>query len=608
MLKGIKTILHWIARLLEGLRLALTAVVIGLIVGGLAALFWESTPTVPEQSVLVIELSGKLVDEGGVSSDTVLSLARGNDPETRLRDVIDALRLAQNDERSGADMMRVEGVQSAGLASLHEIGVAMDRFKASGKRISVWSTSYSQKQYAVAAHASAVYMHPMGQVSLKGLASSRLYWGDALRALGVTVHVFKAGTYKSAPESMVLNAPSKDALKADRYWIEDEWRQLRGDIESARGLMPGAVDKLIEHYVERLEKAQGDTSRLAHAENLIDGIVTRDEMRRLVLESKAGSAKNDEPVLLDYLDYLDAVQTHGSGGKHVAVITLEGEIKDGADGPGMAGERGVIGRIRAAAKDPSVAAVVMRINSPGGSAVASELIRRELELVREAGKPVVASLGDTAASGGYWVALAADRIIADPMSLTGSIGVFGMVPTFERSMQKLAIGSGGVATTWMADAEDPTRALKPEYERMLELSVARTYRDFTNLVHKSRKLSPEKVASLGEGRVYTGAQAVACGLADTLGGLQDAVDWAADKAGVSAADVLYFSREPSRFSMLLTRLLYSLGIEPSSAVDPLWESLKSLIPVRNAQGVLRVLSLVSAPEKPYALVEWSMPE
>ena len=252
-------------------------------------------------------------------------------------------------------------------------------------------------------------------------------------------------------------------------------------------------------------------------------------------------------------------------GKRIAVVTIEGEIKDGGDGPGMTGERDAVRRIRAVRESPDYAALVVRIDSPGGSPVASELIRRELELVKKAGKPVVASFGDYAASGGYWVALGADTIVTDPMSITGSIGVFGMMPTFEKAISRLSLGTGGVATSPLADAMNPLKSVTPEYGKMMELSVARIYRDFISLVAKGRKMDEQKVAALAQGRVFTGRQAIDMGLADTLGGLDVALAKAAEMANVPGAQAEFIERDGSGLSVMVMRLMRRAMVETGFA-------------------------------------------
>lgn len=561
MLKVLKTC--W--RGLDFLRRLTLNLVFLLILGAIVfAFFYEKPVSVPNNAVLLVTLSGQVVEEDDFDGQgTFSSMVDGSDSFTRLRDVTRALSLAAEDKRIAAVHFRVQDLQKAGLASLREIGAAMDRVKATGKKITVWSTGYSQIQYAVAAHANEVFVHPMGGVMLKGLSGTRLYWGSALKELGVTVHVYRAGDYKSAPEIFVRSEPSKESLAADRFWMKDIWWQYTANIESSRGLMPGAVDKVIATYPELLEKAQGDMSRVALDQSLIDSVHTADEVID-ILRTRMGWKSATEERLLDYRLYLEAAETVPSG-KRVAVVTIEGEIKDGGDGPGMTGERDAVQRIRAVRESPDYAALVVRIDSPGGSPVASELIRRELELVKKAGKPVVASFGDYAASGGYWVALGADTIVTDPMSITGSIGVFGMMPTFEKAIDRLSLGTGGVATSPLADAMNPLKSVTPEYGKMMELSVARIYRDFISLVAKGRKMDEQKVAALAQGRVFTGRQAIDMGLADTLGGLDVALAKAAEMANVPGAQAEFIERDGSGLSVMVMRLMRRAMVETGFA-------------------------------------------
>lgn len=561
MLKVLKTC--W--RGLDFLRRLTLNLVFLLILGAIVfAFFYEKPVSVPNNAVLLVTLSGQVVEEDDFDGQgTFSSMVDGSDSLTRLRDVTRALALAADDKRIAAVHFRVQDLQKAGLASLREIGAAMDRVKAAGKKITVWSTGYSQIQYAVAAHANEVFVHPMGGVMLKGLSGTRLYWGSALKELGVTVHVYRAGEYKSAPEVLVRSAPSKESLEADRFWMKDIWWQYTASIESSRGLMPGIVDKVISTYPDLLEKAQGDMSRVAFDQSLIDSVHTADEVID-ILRTRMGWKSATEEKLLDYRLYLEAAETVPSG-KRIAVVTIEGEIKDGGDGPGMTGERDAVRRIRAVRESPDYAALVVRIDSPGGSPVASELIRRELELVKKAGKPVVASFGDYAASGGYWVALGADTIVTDPMSITGSIGVFGMMPTFEKAISRLSLGTGGVATSPLADAMNPLKSVTPEYGKMMELSVARIYRDFISLVAKGRKMDEQKVAALAQGRVFTGRQAIDMGLADTLGGLDVALAKAAEMANVPGAQAEFIERDGSGLSVMVMRLMRRAMVETGFA-------------------------------------------
>lgn len=535
-------------------RLTLNLVFFALVIGLVVFLVYEKPVSVPQGSVLLVTLSGQISEEDDFDGQGTLStMVDGSESSTRLRDVVRALSLAAQDKRIVSVHFRVQDLQKAGFASLREIGTAMDRVKAAGKKITVWSTGYSQAQYAVAAHADEVFVHPMGGVMLRGISGTRLYWGEALKKLGVTVHVYRAGDFKSAPEVFIRSEPSQESLQADRFWMKDIWRQFTTNIESARGLMPGAVDAMIDRYPELLEKAQGDMSQVALDQSLIDSVRTSDEVMEL-MRSRMGLRSTSDVKLLDYRIYLAASETVPSG-KRVAVVTIEGEIKDGGDGPGMTGERDAVKRLRMVRESPQYAALVVRIDSPGGSTVASELIRRELELVKKSGKPVVASFGDYAASGGYWVALGADKIISDPMTITGSIGVFGMLPTFEKTLEQLSLGSGGVSTSALADSVNPLKGVTAEYSKMMELTVARIYRDFVTLVAKGRKIDEKKVAELAQGRVFTGLQAEQLGLVDELGGIQTAIERAAEMAKLDTPVVEHIEREGSGVSVMLMRLM-----------------------------------------------------
>lgn len=574
--------------------------ILGLMLGTAAFLF--HTPEVPEGAILVVPLEGSVV-ESGASAAKRVSLTRlmaGTTEQTQLRDVIEVIDRAAKDKRISGLLMRLDDLQSIGMASIHEIGLAMDRYKATGRRITVWSGGFSQRQYAVAAHASDLYLHPMGQVLLTGIGSSRLYWGELLKKAGVTVHVFKAGAYKTFPEAYVRNGPSAESLKADHAWMDDAWAQMQDSIQMARGLLPGAVSGVIESLPKLLKDSGGDLSAVALKANLVDGLKTRDEVNNLLLERQGGK-KGDLPKTIDYRDYLAALTETDTVGKYVAVVTLEGEIRDGESGVSGVGDRTMASDIRTVRQDPNAAALVLRVNSPGGSAVASEMIRRELELVREAGKPVIVSMGDYAASGGYWVSLAADKIVADPVTVTGSIGVFGMMPTFEKSLEKLSVGTGGVSTTWLAKARDATQPMDPRFEEVMSLTVDRTYRNFIHLVAEARKLPQDRVAELAQGRVYTGRQAKTLGLVDELGGLETAITLAKQKAGLPAAAEALWVEPPMSMTDVWAERLLSKAVAVSGVKATLQNVGRTLgVTPAMLSAVPDVTALTALPTEPVA--------
>ena len=593
-----KTVKKWVKRIwgaLDFTRRAIANFLLLAIVFGIGVLFFSgSTVKIEDKTTLVIPISGNLVEQSSMGSrEASLAYAfSGADPETRLRDVVRAMDLACTDTRIENVLVRVDDLGKAGFASLREIGEAMDRLKSAGKKITVWSSAFSQKQYAIASHASEVFVHPMGSVLLTGLDNTRLYWGETLRKLGVNVHVFKAGAYKSFPETFVRKGPSEAALRSDRFWMDDVWSQFTEAIEVSRGLMPGAVGNLIDGFEAEVNRADGNMSQVALNANLVDGVRDADAVRDILLERQGGKKGKDALRRVDYLDYLASNPETNRTGKGIAVLTLEGDIRDGASALGMVGARTVSDLIQAAREDKNVAALVVRIDSPGGSAVASEMIRRELELVRKSGKPVVVSMGDMAASGGYWVSLAADAIVADPMTITGSVGVFGMMPTFEKVLEKYSVGVGGAYTEWMARAKSTALPLDSRYERILSRTVERTYQDFLKLVSQSRHMPIARVEPLAQGRVYTGRQAHRLGLVDQLGGMATAQKEARRLAKLDdSAPIYWYEESPNTVRTWVEKLLIYVKA-PSSQIEAAVKA-----PLSEAEALF---GLVKTPFEPLA--------
>lgn len=559
-------------------RVALANMILLLVLGvGLGLFLWSPQMTVAPKSLLYMNLTGNVVEQSRLSDREAAVAAALGEPsgETLLSDVVLALKWAAKDPDIDGVYMRLDDLNRVGLAGLREIGSAMMAFKKSGKTITVWSSSFTQQQYSIAAHATEVFLHPMGQVMLKGLSSHRMYWGKALKEAGVNVHVFKAGDYKTFPEVFVRSGPTEESRQADLFWMNDAWAQWTDAVQTARGLMPGAIDRLIEQLPEKMQEAGGDAGALALGNNLVDALRTDDEVNDVLVERQGGRPGVDPLRKVDYVDY---VMTRGieqlSGGKGVAVVTLEGDIRDGKSGSGYVGARTAIRWIRQAKNDPNVGALLVRVDSPGGSAVASEMIRRELELVKKAGIPVVVSMGDYAASGGYWLSLAADRIYADPMTVTGSIGVFGMLPTFEKTLDKFSVGTGGVSTTWLAGAESLTQEMDPRYARMMELTIERTYRDFIRLVAESRKVSQETIRPLAQGRVYTGRQAAQYGLVDALGGLDEAMAETRKLGKLDDKAPIYWFEDQE--GAWLHKLLRRLPVVSALLPEPMHESIREV--------------------------------
>ncbi|MGH6647701.1 signal peptide peptidase SppA [Aquabacterium sp.] len=553
--------LSWFGRLWSwldaGRRLVLNLVFLVLIVAVVVALFKSRGPALSDQTALVLDLHGLIVEQQADDlRSTALQQVRGQDVERmRLRDVLTVLDAAAKDTRIEHVVLVLDDFEGAGLATLREVAAALDRFKAGGKKVIAWGSSYDQRQYFLAAHASEVYLHPMGMVFLEGFGRYRNYYRDALDKVGVNVNLIRVGTYKSAAEPFIANAPSAAAKEAESFLYKDLWSTYTDGVEKARKLPAGAVMRYIDGAPEGLAAVSGDAAKLALQAKLVDGLKTRDELRDWLVKR---GIKDADPVKgfrqIGLSDYL-ARQRPALTGDAVGVIVAEGEIVDGVAPMGMVGGRSTASLIRKAREDDNIKALVLRVNSPGGSAFGSELVRRELELTRQAGKPVVVSMGDLAASGGYWIAMASDQVIADPATITGSIGVFALLPTADKAMDKLGVHTDGVPTTWLAGAGDPRRPLDPRFASMVQSSIDHVYADFTGKVAQARKTTPEKINEVAQGRVWTGQQAKERGLVDSLGSYGDALKAAAVRAKLSEGyRVAYIEREPGRMAGLLRAL------------------------------------------------------
>jgi protease-4 len=529
--------------ILNLLFLAVLLVILYMIFGG------GLKPLQPK-TTLVLDLKGQLVEQSSLSArDALLTNARGGEVHKmiQLRDVLSVLDAAAKDPDVGAAVLLTDELQGAGQASLREVAAALDRFKASGKPVVAWGSSFDQRQYLLAAHASEVYMHPMGMVLLEGFGRYRNYYRDALDKLGVTVNLLRVGTYKSFAEPYIANGPSPAASEAEAYLNNALWASYTDNVEKARKLPQGEIMKTINDLPTRVAEVNGDLAKLSLSSKLVDGLKTRDEIRQMMINRGARDPEGKSFRQIAFDDYLGRVQ-HKLTGDAVGVIVAQGEISDGSAGPGSIGGDSTSKLIRMAREDDNVKAVVLRVDSPGGSAFASELIRRELELTRAAGKPVVVSMGNVAASGGYWISMASDEVIAEPNTITGSIGVFAILPTADKVIDKLGIHTAGQPTTWLGDAGNPLRPLDPRFGQVIQGSINHIYAEFTTRAAKARKTTPEKIDEVAQGRVWTGAQAKERGLVDTLGSYGDALKSAARRAKL-AGDfrVVYIERETSKF-------------------------------------------------------------
>ncbi len=498
----------------------------------------SSAKVLHDGTALVIAPEGRLVEQYStdpVSRALAKSMGDGSAGEIQLRDLVRAIEAARDDKKIERVVLELDRLQPSGFASMREVATALQSLRASGKQVVAFSENMSQSQYLLAAQADEVYLDPMGSVLLEGLGRYRQYFRTGLQEkLGVDVHLFKVGEFKSAAEPYVLDAASAQAKEADLFWMNDVWQRYLADIASARKLDAAQLAAGIDTLPEGIAAAEGDLARFALQQKLVDGLKTREEVGQLLAERGTADSDADggyrQIALGDYLTQLDARRSPIDQRPQVAVVVAEGEIAGGDLPAGRIGGVSTSALLRAARDDDDVKAVVLRVDSPGGEVFASEQIRREVDALKAAGKPVVVSMGDLAASGGYWISMNADRIYADESTITGSIGIFGMIPNFARSLDKIGVHTDGVGTTRFAGAFDVTRPMDPAVGRVIQSVIDKGYADFTGKVAQARDKSVEAIDEVARGRVWSGAQAKERGLVDEFGGLKAAVADAASRA------------------------------------------------------------------------------
>ena len=529
----------------------------------LAAVGKGSSGVVPvhERTTLVIAPEGRLVEQyttDPLTRAVARALGDTSAEEVQLRDLLRAIEAARGDKNIERVLLNLDKLQPAGMASTREVAQALGGLRASGKQVVAFGEGITQAQYLLAAQADEIYLDPMGGLMLEGLARYRQYFRTALQdKLGVDMHLFRVGEFKSAAEPYILDAASPEAKEADLYWMNDLWQRYLADIGAARKLDPAQLAAQIDAMPEGIEAAGGDIARHALEMKLVDGLKTREELDQLLTER--GLADEDDEhgfrsvSLGGYLAHLDGRRLPIDKRPQVAVVVAEGEITGGEQPAGSIGGVSTAALLRQVRDDEHVQAVVLRVDSPGGEVFASEQIRREVEQLKAAGKPVVVSMGDLAASGGYWISMNADRIYADPSTITGSIGIFGMFPNFTRTLDKIGVHTDGVSTTRFAGAFDVTRPLDPEVGRVVQAVINKGYADFTGKVAAARGKPVEQVDEIARGRVWSGAQAKERGLVDELGSFGDAVADAAGRAELEqdAYGIVYIDKPATPFAQFL---------------------------------------------------------
>jgi protease-4 len=539
----------------------------------LSIFFFDRGREVPDSAALILSPSGYIVEQKTASILSNQLIGDAAQAETLLKDIIDVIDYAKDDQRIKALVLDLRNLAGAGTSKLQDIGAALNRFKDSGKQVIAHGDYFTQPQYYLAVYADNVYISPMGGVALYGYGLYRTYYKSALEKLRIKFHVFRVGTYKSALEPFLRDDMSKYAKESNLSWLNEFWNYYKTDVAAQRNLAPGSLDEYINNFPARLAKVDGDTALLALNQGLVDAIKTQDEVRQELINLVGEDTDKATYKQVKFEDYLQIIRPYlavkNPYAPKVGIIVAKGIILDGDQPAGTIGSDSLADLIRQARENDKIKSLVLRIDTGGGSTFASELIRREIELTRISGKPVIVSMGSVAASGGYWIASAADEIWASPTTITGSIGIFGAFATFEKSLDSLGIHSDGVGTTKLADAFDPSRPLNPLVKDAWQQIIEQGYRRFIKRVADGRNMAPEDVEKIAQGRVWTGTVAVKIGLVDNLGSLQEAVGAAASKAGLSDYEISYIQKpltSREKFIESLNRIIYSF-IEDSALND-----------------------------------------
>ena len=591
-------------RILEGVRRVLHLILLLVIFGFILAALHTSIPTVPRSAALVLAPEGELVEQ--LSTDPVRrafgQASGGPAPETLLKDVTDAIQLAKGDSRIKLIVLQLGNLSPSGLSKLQEIGAALREFRAAGKRVVAAADSMDQTQYYLAAQAGEVYLDPLGLVYVDGFSYYRMYLKEAIDKLGVDVNVFKAGTFKSYTDQFSRSDMAPSEREESSVWLEALWNAYSQDVARARSMPANALNEYIAEEPAALAAVNGDAAKLALQRGLVTALKSRrevaDDLKGLVGEDQDNHSFN----AIGMSQYLAAARSKhvlkSKSDARVGIVVASGEILDGHQPPGTIGGESTADLLRQARYDTTVKAVVLRVDSPGGSMFASEQILREVQALRKAGKPVVVSMSTYAASGGYYIAAAANQIFASPTTLTGSIGVFSVVPTFQRTLEKLGVKVDGIGTTPLAGDMRMERTLGPAARQILQTSVEHAYAEFLMRVGEGRKKSVTEVDKIAQGRVWAGVDAQRIGLVDHLGGLKDASDAAAKLAEMgSEYEAEYIESEMTLREELLMQLrsesLQMAGmmgfIAPRSeldrALDPILEQARSIAKLNDPRGL-----------------------
>ncbi|EPI6792830.1 signal peptide peptidase SppA [Vibrio vulnificus] len=559
-------------------RLALTNLIFLLSIALVYFIYFyghDTQPQVEQPSALVLNLSGPIVEQSLYINpmDSFAGSLFGEEipKENVLFDVVDTIRYAKDDEKITGLVLSLRDMPETNLTKLRYIAKALNEFKASGKPIYAVGAFYNQSQYYLASYADKIYLAPDGGVMLKGYSAFNLYYKTLLEKLDVTTHVFRVGTYKSAIEPFVRDDMSPAAKESATRWLTQLWGAFVDDVANNRQIDPKTLNPSMEEFLSQLKSVHGDLAALSIKLGLVDELATRQQLRAQLAE-KFGASGDDSYKAISYYDYRATMRDNFDvNADDIAIVVASGTIMDGQQPRGTVGDDTVAGLLRQARNDDKVKAVVLRVDSPGGSAFASEVIRNEVQALKDAGKPIVVSMSSLAASGGYWISMSADKIIAQPTTLTGSIGIFSVITTFEKGFNKLGIYTDGVGTSPFS-GEGISTGLSKGASQAFQMGIEHGYQRFISLVGNNRDLSLDAVDKVAQGRVWTGYDALQHRLVDQIGDFDDAVAEAAKMAQLENYN-LYWVEEPLSpteqfIQEFMKQVKISMGVDIQSILPP----------------------------------------
>jgi protease-4 len=548
-----------------------------------AAVGSSAPKSLPNKFALRVVPSGMLVDQRNyIDAASMLFNDEKEDPETLVRDLVDAINHAATDKRVSSMVLELGSLQGGGVTKMEEVGQALLAFKAKKKTIIAVSDNYSQDQYYLASFADEIYLHNMGEVQLHGFGRYITYYKSALEKLGVNVHVFRSGKYKDYVEPYLRDNMSDESREHNSQWLNQLWAQYTNRVEEQRKLPAGSLNQLINNLDTKLAALNGDSAQLALKEKLVDKLVSRNEIDNLLIEKFGKNDDGDSYNGVGIHSYLADINQHKTAkADQVGLIVASGTIQDGHQQEGSIGSENFIELLRGVKEDTSIKALVIRIDSGGGSAFASEIIRAEIAALHEKNIPIFISMGSVAASGGYWMATAGDEIWAMPTTITGSIGVFGAFPTLENSLQKLGLNTDGISTTELGGAPSLDRALAPKMNSVIQAGVDHTYQNFLKLVANARKKEVTEIHEIAQGHVWTGNKAIENGLVDHLGTLNDVIAAAAERAAIKDYSVQLITQKLSPKEEFIRKLV---GEDAKLFIPK--SLLKPLVDLKNVQQQL----------------------